>query len=78
MDFNTGGGMSSAMDWHTGLGAWITVPASCISAPTIIGQMIVHPMVVFIHNPRVLPATFLQGCQQPFFGEMFFAQFVEE
>ena len=43
--FLTGGGMSSAMNWHTGFRAWITLPASCISASTIIGQMIVHPIV---------------------------------
>ena len=54
--FNTGGGMSSAMNWHTGFGAWITVPASCISAPTIIGQMIVHPMAVF----SIIQGFFLQ------------------
>ena len=31
--------------------AWIAIPASCVSAP-IIGQRIVHPMSVYVLNPR--------------------------
>ena len=35
-------------------------------------------MAVFFHDPGVLPAAFLPGCLQPFFGEAFLEQFIEE
>ena len=55
--FNTGvGEMSSAMNWHTGFGAWITVSASCISAPTIIGKWLFIPWQCF----SIIQEFFLQ------------------
>ena len=50
--YNTGGGMSSVVNWHTGFRTWITVPPSCANNHRPIG----HPMGVFHGSPCSISA----------------------